>query len=147
MKHRPIVRKEQSPRLSRTLRKPENDRSQENRQIALLSRQLQRMMDIERHHIISISHHDENDLDLFRTWVDWCPKFEATPGARGGRGLLHHVCRSCRKVCFHLLDKKDGVRQRICLGCWRHCHDPNLLPKWYYHRTLDCPECKKGETH
>jgi hypothetical protein len=130
--------------LSSTVRvaRCRNSKSNAQSQIQLLSQQLQRMMDIERHHIISISNHDKNDLDLFRTWVDWCPKYEAIPGARGGKGLLHHVCRKCRKVCFHLLDKADGVQQRVCLGCWRRCHDQSLLPKWYYHHSHDCKICK-----
>lgn len=123
-------------------------RDQWHDQVQLLSQKLQRMMDIERHHIVSISNHDKDDLDLFRTWIDWCPKFEAVPGARGGKGLLHHVCRHCRRVSFHLLDKSDGVRQRICLGCWPHLHNKTLLPDWYYHSPRDCTICKsKTQSH
>jgi hypothetical protein len=130
-------------RMSSTFRRTSNIVQS---QVMLLSQKLQRMMEIERHHIISISNHDEDDLDLFRTWIEWCPKYEAAGGARGGKGLLHHVCRHCRKVSFHLLDKSDGVRQRICLGCWQHCHDQSLLPDWYYHNPRDCMFCKSKST-
>ncbi|KAG7374319.1 hypothetical protein IV203_013414 [Nitzschia inconspicua] len=142
MNHRTLALGARLPKVKR----PPGTRPSEARnrsQVHLLSQKLQRMMDIERHHIISISNHDEDDIDLFRTWIDWCPKYEAVPGARGGKGLLHHVCRRCRKVCFHLLDKSDGVKQRLCLGCWVHCHDKNLLPNWYYHSPLNCNICKK----
>jgi hypothetical protein len=59
--------------------------------------------------------------------------------------MFHHVCRHCRRVCFHLLDRPDGVKQRICLGCWDKCTDPRLVPKWYYH--FSCNFCRRRVSH
>jgi hypothetical protein len=119
-------------------------------QVELLSKKLQSMIDIERHHIISISNYDGDDIDLFRTWIDWCPRYEVVPGgrARGGQSLLHHRCRHCRRVCFHLLErgKDQNVRQRICLSCWDLCCDEKLIPEWYYHRETGCLHCADATT-
>lgn len=138
-----------NPRLTTTA----TNKDTTARQLQLLQRKLQSMLDIERHHIISISHYDHDDLDVQSTWVDWCPRYQAVPGSRGGTALLHHTCRRCRRLCFHLLDRRtDGVSQRICLGCFfqqqQHnqddeSHPPGVvIPPWYFHTVGECPICK-----
>jgi len=116
----------------------------EGYQVCLLLRKLQTFIDIEKQHIISISDYHEDDLGLFqaKTWVEWCPKFQVGT-ARGGTAVHHHICRHCRKICLHLLERKDGVPSRICLGCWDKCRDPRNLPDWYYHYPMNCNVCNK----
>ena len=91
------------------------------------------MMEIEHHHVKYSS--DPKSDDEIPT-VDWCPKFmrpDIKGHIRGGTALLHHRCRQCQRICFHLMGK-IGER-RFCLECGGY----DNVPSWYYH--TGCKHC------
>ena len=97
-----------------------------------LIEEIDEMLQIEDHHVISPKH---------ITNVEWCPKFidpDIRGHIRGGKDLLHHTCRKCRRLCLHLLGRPGTLRQCLeCSGKW----EKKYIPLWYYHS--DCKYCRK----
>ena len=96
----------------------------------LLMEEIKDMLRIEDHHVIYFE-----DISV----VEWCPKFikpEIRGHVRGGKDLLHHRCRDCRRLCLHLLGRPGTKRQ--CLECSRNW-DKKYIPVWYYHNG--CKYC------
>ena len=95
-----------------------------------LMEEIKDMLRIEDHHVIYFE-------DI--TNVEWCPKFikpEIRGHVRGGKDLLHHRCRDCRRSCLHLLGRPGSKRQCLkCSGKW----DKKYIPLWYYHNG--CKYC------
>ena len=97
-----------------------------------LIEEIKKMLEIEDHHIIS-----SEDA----TNVEWCPQFvkpDIRGHVRGGKDLLHHRCRYCKRLCLHLLGKPGTTR--LCLECsakW----EKKYIPVWYYHNG--CKYCRK----
>ena len=102
------------------------------RQPKSLIEEIEKMLQIEDHHVIS-----SKDA----TNVEWCPKFvkpDIKGHVRGGKDELHHRCRHCKRLCLHLLGS-PGTR-RLCLECsakW----EKKYIPVWYYHNS--CKYCRK----
>ena len=95
-----------------------------------LIEEIKDMLKIEDHHVIYFK-------DI--TNVEWCPKFvkpDIRGHVRGGKDLLHHRCRDCRRLCLHLLGRPGSKRQ--CLKCSRKW-DKKYIPVWYYH--YGCKYC------
>ena len=95
---------------------------------------IKKMLKTEDHHIIEKIYDSSNEL----TDVLWCPVYvrsDIQRRALGGRSILHHKCRRCRRICFHLLYEKG----RPCLECegWKL----KDIPSWYYHQT--CRHCRR----
>ena len=100
-----------------------------------LIEKIEQMLKIEKHHVISFEG---------ITNVEWCPKFvkpEIRGHVRGGKDLLHHRCRDCRRLCLHLLGRPGSKRQ--CLKCSGR-FDEKYIPVWYYHNS--CKYCGKKWT-
>ena len=100
-----------------------------------LMEKVEEMLKIEEHHVIS-----SEDI----TDVEWCPKFvkpEIHGHVRGGKALLHHRCRECRRLCLHLLGRPGSKRQCLeCSGKW----NKKYIPVWYYHNS--CKYCRRNWT-
>lgn len=99
---------------------------------SIIFEEMEKMLDIEDHHVIWISTSD-------MAKVEWCPKFikpDIRGHVRGGKDLLHHRCRVCRRLCLHLLGRPGTKRQ--CLECSGK-FDRNDIPEWYYHKG--CKYC------
>ena len=98
-----------------------------------LKEEIEEMLKIEKHHVIYFAEDITN--------VEWCPKFvkpEIHGHVRGGKDLLHHRCRDCRRLCLHLLGRPGSKRQCLtCSGKW----DEKYIPVWYYHNS--CKYCGK----
>ena len=98
-----------------------------------LIEEIKKMLTIEDHHVISF----EDTAN-----VEWCPKFvkpEIRGRVTGGKALLHHTCRHCRRLCLHLLGR-PGTGRRLCLGCHGSAEwEKKLIPEWYYHNS--CKYC------
>lgn len=60
----------------------------------------------------------------------WCPAY-VSKRANGGKQLLHHKCRKCRKIALHL-SYTNG--RRICYVCLGY-----TMPAWYIHES--CNTC------
>ena len=93
---------------------------------------IKKMLKTEDHHIIEKIYNSSDEL----TDVLWCPVYVRPDIQRrilGGRSILHHKCRRCRRICFHLLYEKG----RPCLECagWKL----KDIPGWYYHQM--CRHC------
>lgn len=98
-------------------------------------RQINDMLSTERHHTKYIDRSSSGEV----MYIHWCPRFispETKGHARGGKSLLHHKCRRCRKLCFHLLGKPGTFRS--CLSC--SGYNPRYIPDWYYHEV--CRDCR-----
>lgn len=96
--------------------------------------EVDKMLSTEHHHTRRIEYYSSGEIDK----VVWCPQYlrpDLKGHIRGGTSLLHHRCRSCRRLCFHLLGQ-PGTK-RLCLECSglksRH------VPDWYYHKR--CKYC------
>jgi len=101
---------------------------------SIIFEEMEKMLDIEDHHVIWNSTSD-------MAKVEWCPKFikpEIRGHVRGGKDLLHHRCRDCRRLCLHLLGRPGTKRQ--CLECSGK-FDRNYIPEWYYHKG--CKYCRR----
>ena len=99
-----------------------------------VQREIDKMLITERHHMRRVEHHSSGEIRE----VIWCPQYirsDIKERARGGISLLYHRCRSCRRLCFHLLGR-PGTK-RLCLKCsgWKS----KYIPEWYYHRR--CKDC------
>ena len=100
-----------------------------------VQRQINEMLSTERHHTKYIDRSSSGEV----VCIHWCPKYispETKGHARGGKSLLHHRCRRCRKLCFHLLGKPGTFRS--CLSC--SGYKERYIPDWYYHEV--CRDCR-----
>jgi hypothetical protein len=98
-------------------------------------KQLNEMLRTEQHHTRYVDRSTSGGIK----YVLWCPHYinpDIRGHVRGGTSLLHHRCRKCRKVCFHLLGQPGTTR--LCLGCSRY--KEKYIPDWYYHKR--CKYCQ-----
>jgi len=99
------------------------------------------IMQTEDHHIVRIVRDTHGEIDK----VVWCPQYvrknSSKQRAPGGKAMLHHRCRSCRRICLHLLGKY-GSSDRKCLECSasKHGWNKHEVPTWYYH-DKKCDHC------
>ena len=107
--------------------KEDYDGGRRERKLAV-ERQIYGMLSTEKHHTRRIDRFTSGEIDC----VYWCPQYispDVRGHVRGGTSLLHHRCRHCRKICFHLLGQPGTTR--LCLAC--SGYKEKYIPKWYYH--------------
>ena len=109
-----------------------------------VQRQINDMLSTERHHTkyVDRSTSGNSTSGNFTSgkikYVEWCPRYidpDIKGHVRGGISLLHHRCRQCRRLCFHLLGQPGTIR--LCLGC--SGYKEKYIPDWYYHQR--CKHC------
>ena len=126
--------KDHSPRQrSQSHRKSPESRNSRGKED--VQKQINKMLSFERHHTKYIERSTSGEV----TSVHWCPRFispEIKGHARGGKALLHHRCRTCKKLCFHLLGTPGKIR--LCLACSNY--KKKYIPDWYYHKG--CRDCR-----
>ena len=109
-------------------------RSSSDRTRTSLEVEIDRMLTTEKHHTQHVGHRSSGEIND----VIWCPRYirpDIKQHVRGGGSLLHHRCRSCRQLCYHLLGQ-PGTK-RLCLECsgWKR----KYIPEWYFHKR--CKYC------
>ena len=119
-------------RQDERIRRHRESSEKRRRPTSIIVEEMEKMLDIEDHHVISNSTRDLAN-------VEWCPKFvkpDIRGHVRGGKDLLHHRCRDCRRLCLHLLGRPGTKRQCLeCSGKW----EKKYIPVWYYHNG--CKYC------
>ena len=124
-------------------RKTTNRRKSERKEAVY--KQLNEMLSIERHHTRYVDRSTSGNFTSGNStsgevkYVRWCPQYinpDIQGHVRGGTSLLHHRCRRCRKICFHLLGQPGTTR--LCLGC--SGYKEKYIPDWYYHKR--CRHCQ-----
>ncbi|CAB3984473.1 Hypothetical predicted protein [Paramuricea clavata] len=115
---------------------PRNSRdSRKSHRKEAVYRQLNEMLQMEQHHTRYVDRSTSGEIKF----VLWCPQYinpDIRGHVRGGTSLLHHRCRKCRKICFHLLGQPGTTR--LCLGC--SGYKEKYIPDWYYHKR--CKYCQ-----
>ena len=113
---------------------PNDERSSSDRTRTSLEVEINKMLTTEKHHTQHVGYRSSGEISD----VIWCPRYvrpNIKHHIRGGQSLLHHRCRSCRQLCYHLLGR-PGTK-RLCLECsgWKR----KYIPEWYFHKR--CKYC------